>query len=66
MNKKKELRDKVVWLRGVVDGMKVFKESSVTDGLDGIANELGKAANNMCGQGFYGCSGSDNCSSDHK
>lgn len=66
MNNREDLRSKEKWLRGVVDGMRVYGQTAVADQLDSIANELGKAANNMCSAGFYGCKSNDNCTSSHK
>jgi len=41
-------------------------DDGVKEILTSCAFELERAANRMCGQGYFGCHGGDNCTSDHK
>lgn len=56
---KQQLHDLSLYFEGMGDVLKNEKMKDASKWLE-------KASKNICGQGYFGCSGGEKCTSDHK
>ena len=61
-----EVQEFADFLKGYVAGLSHIASEGELRPLRDIEKWLRKLRNNMCGQGFIGCRGGDDCSSSHK
>lgn len=54
------------WLHGFAAAVGVGGDCDCSMKLEQAACKIDKLSRNMCGHGFVGCRGGDNCGSDHK
>jgi hypothetical protein len=60
-----EYRDNALLLEGAAHGLEVSNPKFASL-LKDAADKLKWASKFMCGQGFFGCRGGEQCGSDHK